>query len=343
MTIAQVSPLMEAVPPKLYGGTERIVAYPTDKLVELGHDVTPFASGDSITKAKFEQIWPHALCLDTKMQDHLAPHVIMLEKLARRIKDFDIIHLHTEHLGYPILTRLDVPFLATLHNRMDRIEIERVYETFLDVPVVSISDSQREPIPLANYIDTIDHGLQRDLLTLGPGKGGYLAFIGWISPEKAPDVAIRIAGAAGMKIQIAAKIDNFDRAYFHENIEPMFALPYVEYIGEIDEVQKADFLGNAVGLLFPVAWPEPFGLAMIEAMACGTLVIAFRCGSVPEVLEEGVSGFIVENEEQAVAAVNKLAELSRPNVRKAFEDRFTARRRAENYVRLYQSLVRAKD
>jgi glycosyltransferase involved in cell wall biosynthesis len=277
------------------------------------------------------------------MQDYLAPQVILLEKLARRAKDFDIIHLHTEYLGYQILTRLDVPFFATLHSRLDLTEMKRIYETFPGVPVVSISNSQREPIPIANYVSTIYHGLPRNLLTPGPSKGGYLAFIGRISPEKAPDAAIRIAGAAGMKIRIAAKIDNFDRAYFHENIEPLFALPHVEYIGEINEVQKAEFLGNAARLLFPIAWREPFGLAIIEAMACGTPVIAMRCGSVPEVLEEGISGFIVENEEQAVAAVHRLPKLSRAKVRKAFDDRFTARRMAEDYVQLYQHLVKTKD
>jgi len=339
MKIAQVSSLMEAVPPKLYGGTERIVAYLTDELVELGHDVTLFASGDSRTKAKLEPVWPHALRLDVDMKDYLAPHIILLETLARRAEEFDIIHLHIDYLAYPMLQRMDVPFVTTLHGRLDLPELKRLYEVFPDVPVVSISDSQREPMPIANYVDTIYHGLPQDLLTAGSGEGGYLAFIGRISPEKAPDAAIRIAGAAGMKIKIAAKIDNVDRAYFQEKIEPLFALPHVEYIGEINEAQKVDFLGQAAGLLFPIAWREPFGLAMIEAMACGTPVIAMRCGSVPEVLEDGVSGFIVETEAQAVAAVRRLPTLDRAKVRAAFDGRFTGRRMAEDYVRLYHRLA----
>ena len=339
MKIAQVSSLMEAVPPKLYGGTERIVAYLTDELVELGHDVTLFASGDSRTKAKLEPVWPHALRLDAGMRDYLAPHIILLETLARRAQEFDIIHLHIDYLGYPLLERIEVPFVTTLHGRLDLPELRRVYETFPDVPVVSISDSQREPLEIANYVRTIHHGLPQDLLRQGSGAGGYLAFIGRISPEKAPDAAIRIAGAAGMKIKIAAKIDKVDQAYFEENIEQSFSLPHVEYIGEIDETQKSEFLGNAAGLLFPIAWREPFGLAMIEAMACGTPVIAMRRGSVPEVIEHGVTGFIVDTEEEAIAAVGRLPELDRAQVRAAFDRRFTGRRMAEDYVRLYEHLI----
>ncbi|WP_414637920.1 glycosyltransferase family 4 protein [Aliidongia sp.] len=330
---------MEAVPPKLYGGTERIVAYLTDELVELGHDVTLFASGDSQTKAKLAAVWPHALRLDPTMRDYLAPHIILLETLARRAHEFDMIHLHIDYLGYPLLQRIDVPFVTTLHGRLDLPELRQVYETFSEVPVVSISDSQREPLPIANYVDTIYHGLPRRLLKAGTGSGGYLAFIGRISPEKAPDAAIRIAGAAGMNIKIAAKIDKVDQAYFEEHVEPLLALPHVEFIGEIDEFQKSEFLGNAAGLLFPIAWREPFGLAMIEAMACGTPVVAMRQGSVPEVIEEGVSGFIVENEDEAIAAVRRLPELDRAKVRHAFDTRFTGRRMAEDYVRLYERLI----
>jgi glycosyltransferase involved in cell wall biosynthesis len=330
---------MEAVPPKLYGGTERIVAYLTDELVDLGHDVTLFASGDSHTKAKLEPVWPHALRLDPDMRDYLAPHIILLETLARRAHEFDMIHLHIDYLAYPLLQRMDVPFVTTLHGRLDLPELRRLYEAFPDVPVVSISDSQREPLEIANYVDTIHHGLPRALLRAGSGAGGYLAFIGRISPEKAPDAAIRIAGAAGMKIKIAAKIDKVDRAYFEEHIEHLFKLPHVEYIGEIDETQKAEFLGNAAGLIFPIAWREPFGLAMIEAMACGTPVIAMHRGSVPEVVEQGVSGFIVDNEEEAIAAARRLADLDRARVRAAFDARFTGQRMAEDYVRLYQRLI----
>jgi glycosyltransferase involved in cell wall biosynthesis len=342
MKIAQVSSLMEAVPPKLYGGTERIVAYLTDALVDLGHDVTLFASGDSVTKAKLEPGWPHALRLDEGMRDYLAPHIILLETLARRAQEFDIIHLHIDYLGYPVLKRTGVPFLTTLHGRLDLPELRSIYETFSDVPLVSISDAQREPLPNANYIGTIHHGLPQNLLTQGDGSGGYLAFIGRISPEKAPDAAIRIAAAAGMKLKIAAKIDKVDRAYFEQHIEAAMAQPHVEYIGEIDETQKSEFLGKAAGLIFPIAWREPFGLAMIEAMACGTPVIAMNRGSVPEVIEDGVSGFIVENEEEAIAATRKLKTLDRARVRQAFERRFTGKRMAEDYVQLYQRLAAAE-
>ena len=339
MKIAQISSLMEAVPPKLYGGTERIVAYLTDELVELGHDVTLFASGDSHTKGRLEAGWPHALRLDPDMRDYLAPHVILLEKLARKAHEFDVIHLHVDYLGYPVLRRTGVPFLATLHGRLDLPELRQVYRTFPDVPVVSISDSQREPMPEANYVGTIHHGLPQHLLKPGGGEGGYLAFIGRISPEKAPDAAIRIAKAAGMKLRIAAKVDKVDQAYFDRCIKPALDQPHVEFIGEIDETQKSDFLGKAAGLLFPIAWREPFGLAMIEAMACGTPVIAMRRGSVPEVIEPGVTGFIVESEEAAVAAVARLPELDRTRVRERFDARFTARRMAEDYVRLYEHLA----
>jgi glycosyltransferase involved in cell wall biosynthesis len=342
MKIAQVSSLMEAVPPKLYGGTERIVAYLTDELVELGHDVTLFASGDSVTKAKLVAGWPSALRLEPGMRDYLAPHMVMLEELAQRAEDFDLIHLHIDYLGYPMLQRLDIPYLATLHGRLDLPELQRVYEVFSDVPVVSISNAQREPLPQANYAWTIYHGLPEKLLHPGSGQGGYLAFIGRISPEKAPDAAIRIAGRAGMKIKIAAKVDKVDQDYFAREIEPLLSQPHVEFLGEIDDSRKSEFLGNAAGLLFPIAWREPFGLAMIEAMACGTPVIAMRNGSVPEVIEEGVTGFIVESEDQAVQAVARLPELNRKRVRQTFVKCFTARRMAEDYVELYERLTSSR-
>jgi glycosyltransferase involved in cell wall biosynthesis len=339
MKIAQVSSLMEAVPPKLYGGTERIVAHLTNELVDLGHDVTLFASGDSRTRAKLVAAWPHALRLATDMRDYLAPHIILLEMLARRAADFDIIHLHIDYLSYPVLCRLNVPFVSTLHGRLDLPELQSVYETFCDVPVVSISDSQRRPMKSANFVDTIYHGLPHDLFHQGTGQGGYLAFIGRISPEKAPDAAIRIAQAAGMKIKIAAKIDKGDQAYFDERIKPLMSLPHVEFIGEVDEFQKIEFLGNAAALLFPIAWDEPFGLAMIEAMACGTPVIAIRRGSVSEVVDDGITGFIVETEAQAIAAVHRVLELDRSRVRQVFDEKFTARRMAEDYVRVYRRLT----
>jgi glycosyltransferase involved in cell wall biosynthesis len=339
MKIAQVAPLMEAVPPKLYGGTERIVAFLTDELVALGHDVTLFASGDSMTAGTLEPVWPRALRLDPAIVDYLAPHVMLVETVARRAAEFDIIHLHVDYLGYPALRRAGTPYLATLHGRLDLPVLQPLYRLFHDAPVVSISDAQRSPLPDARYVATIHHGLPEHLLQPGTGDGGYLAFLGRISPEKAPDAAIRIAEKAGRKLKIAAKVDPVDQAYFAEKIQPMLAAPHVEFIGEIGEAEKAAFLGGAAGLLFAVAWPEPFGLAMIEAMACGTPVIATRTGSIPEIVEDGVTGFIVDNEEEAVRAVGQLDRIDRAQVRRAFETRFTVRRMAEDYLTLYRALA----
>ena len=339
MRIAQVAPLTEAVPPILYGGTERIVAYLCDELVSLGHDVTLFASGDSVTRAQLEASWPNALRLDRSVRDYLALHICMLETVARRADEFDLIHLHVDYLGYPFMRRVAVPYLTTLHGRLDLKELRPIYEAFDDVPVVSISDSQRFPLPLPNYVATVHHGLPERLLLPGFGAGGYLAFLGRISPEKAPDAAIRIAARAGMRLKIAAKVDKVDEEYFAQRIEPLLDAPHVEFLGEIGEKDKAEFLGNAAGLLFPIAWREPFGLVMIEAMACGTPVIAFRNGSVPEVVEDGVTGFVVDDEEQATAALRRLASLDRSRIRLAFERRFTARRMAEDYLRIYRRLA----
>jgi glycosyltransferase involved in cell wall biosynthesis len=339
MRIAQISPLTEAVPPKLYGGTERIVSYIADELAAIGHEVTLFASGDSVTKAKLVAAWPRALRLDETMRDHLAPHLIMLQVVAERAAEFDIIHSHMDYLGYPILRQTGIPFATTLHGRMHLPELRRVYETFDDVAVVSISDAQREPLPDANYVATIHHGIPERLLTPGPGAGGYLAFIGRISPEKAPDAAVRIAALAGMKLKIAAKVDAADREYFSTRIEPLLNGSNVEYLGEISDAEKSAFLGEAAGLIFPIAWHEPFGLAMIEAMACGTPVIAFRRGSVPEVIDHGVTGFVVDDEAQAAAAARRLPELDRARVRRVFEARFTARRMTEDYLNVYRRLI----
>ena len=343
MRIAQVSPLMEAVPPKFYGGTERIVAYLTDALVAIGHEVTLFASGDSSTTAKLEPAWPRALRLDPTILDPIAPLIMMLETVAQRVCEFDVIHLHCDYLGYPALRRTGVPFLATLHGRLDLAELRSLYGAFCDVPVVSISDAQRTPLPEAHYIATVPHGLPEDLLLPGSGRGGYLAFLGRISPEKAPDRAIRIAAQAGMQLKLAAKVDAVDRAYFEQEIKPLLASPNIDFIGEIAEHQKTEFLGNAAGLLFPIAWREPFGLAMIEAMACGTPVIAMRNGSVPEVVDDGVTGFIVASEAEAVAAAHRLHELDRTRIRGIFEERFTARRMAKDYVSLYRRLIAERE
>jgi glycosyltransferase involved in cell wall biosynthesis len=339
MRIAQVAPLMEAVPPKLYGGTERIASYLTDELVAMGHEVTLFASGDSITTAVLAPAYPQALRLDPTIRDHIAPFIAMLETVAQRAREFDVVHLHCDYLGYPVLSRAGVPFLATLHGRLDLPELKLVYKAFAEVPVVSISNSQREPLPEARYVATVYHGLPEQLLSPGGGGGGYLAFLGRISPEKAPDSAIRIAARAGMKLKIAAKIDRVDREYFASEIEPLLAQPHVEFIGEIAEHQKSEFLGSAAGLLFPIAWREPFGLAMIEAMACGTPVIALRNGSVPEVIDEGVTGFVVEDEAAAARAAGQLRLLDRTLIREIFERRFTARRMAEDYIRIYRHLT----
>ena len=339
MQIAQIAPLMEAVPPKLYGGTERIVAYLTDELVAMGHEVTLFASGDSSTTANLEPGCERALRLDPTVRDSVAPLLAMLEKVAQRARDFDVVHLHCDYLGYPVLRRAGVPFLATLHGRLDLPELKLLYRVFSDVPVISISNSQRWPLPEAGYFATVYHGLPERLLLPGNGSGGYLAFIGRISPEKAPDRAIRIAGRAGMSLKIAAKIDPVDRDYFKAEIEPLLAQPHVEFIGEIGEHEKAEFLGNAAGLLFPITWPEPFGLVMIEAMACGTPVIALRNGSVPEVVDDGITGFVVDDDAAAASAAEQLHLLDRTLIRTIFEQRFTARRMAEDYLRIYQDLA----
>src|SRR6202046_4002782 len=309
MRIAQVAPLAEAVPPKLYGGTERVVAYLTDALVEFGHEVTLFASGDSATKATLSPVWPRALRLDPEVRDHFAPMFMQLETVARRAHEFDVIHSHLDYFGYPLLRGLGTPSVTTLHGRLDLQELRPLYRLYRDIPVVSISNSQRMPLPEANFVATVLHGLPQNLLSLGEGRGGYLAFLGRVSPEKAPDAAIRIAARAGIPLKIAAKVDRVDQEYFKTTIEPLLRLADVEFIGEIREDQKQEFLGNAAALVFPIAWREPFGLVMIEAVACGTTVVAFRNGSVPEVLQDGLTGFIVENEVQAVEAIKDIRDL----------------------------------
>jgi glycosyltransferase involved in cell wall biosynthesis len=342
MRIAQVAPLAEAVPPKLYGGTERVVAYLTDALVELGHDVTLFASGDSATKAILSPIWPRALRLDPDVKDPFVPMFMQLETVARRAHEFDVIHSHLDYFGYPLLRRIGTPSITTLHGRLDLPELRALYRLYGDIPVVSISNSQRVPLPEANFVATVLHGLPQNLLSKGEGRRGYLAFLGRISPEKAPDAAIRIAVRAGIPLKIAAKVDRVDREYFKTTVEPLLGQGDVEFIGEIREDQKQEFLGNAAGLVFPIAWREPFGLVMIEAMACGTPVIAFKNGSVPEVLEDAVTGFIVHSEDQAVEAVRRIGTLDRARIRGEFERRFTAQRMAQNYLKVYAGLTRAR-
>ncbi|CAM2145009.1 Glycosyltransferase family 4 protein [Pararobbsia alpina] len=342
MRIAQVAPLTESVPPKLYGGTERVVSYITEALVDLGHDVTLFASGDSQTSAKLEPVWPRALRLDPGIRDRIAPHMLLMERVRRAADQFDVLHFHMDYYSFSLFGRQDTPFITTLHGRLDLPEQQPVFDVFNNAAVVSISDNQRHPLPQAKWLTTVYHGLPEKLYTPQPVEQKYLAFLGRISPEKRVDTAIRIAGKCGMKIKIAAKIDAADREYFENEIKPMFSLPHVEYIGEIADKDKAQFLSGAHALLFPIDWPEPFGLVMIESMACGTPVIAFNRGSVPEVIDEGVSGFVVEDEIGAVAAVNRLNTISRERVRQQFEARFTSRRMAEQYVDAYNSVIRAQ-
>jgi glycosyltransferase involved in cell wall biosynthesis len=339
MRIAQISPLTEAVPPKLYGGTERVISWLTEELVALGHDVTLFASGDSCTAAKLEAVWPRAIRLDGSIRDPMGIHMTMLEQVRRRAEEFDFLHFHLDYYPFSLFARQTTPFLTTLHGRLDLPELQPVFNTFSSLPVISISNAQRRPVPQAGWVRTVYHGLPADLLGPQPVTPTYLAFLGRISPEKRVDRAIRIAERCGLPIKIAAKVDRVDQDYFDEQIKPLMSLPFVDYIGEIADGQKSEFLSGAIGLLAPIDWPEPFGLVMIEAMACGTPVIAFNRGSVPEVVDEGVTGFVVEDETSAVAAVSQLANVSREGVRQRFEERFTARRMATDYLQVYRELA----
>ena len=343
MRIAQVAPLTEAVPPKLYGGTERVVSWLTEELVALGHDVTLFASGDSQTSAKLEATWPKALRLDGAVRDPNALHIVMLERVRRKCDDeeFDFLHFHLDYYPFSLFQRQPTPFLTTLHGRLDLPEHQPVFNTF-KAPVISISNAQRRPVPQANWLRTIHHGLPEDLLTPQPVRPSYLGVLGRIAPEKGVDRAIRIATRCGMALKIAAKVDRADQDYYDELIRPLIeSNPLVEYIGEISDREKPEFLSGAIGLLVPIDWPEPFGLVMIEAMACGTPVIAFNRGSVPEVIDDGVTGFVVEDETSAVAAVDRISGLDRAEIRKVFERRFTARRMVLDYLAAYRSLMEA--
>jgi glycosyltransferase involved in cell wall biosynthesis len=341
MRIAQIAPLCERVPPKLYGGTERIVSYLTEELVRQGHEVTLFASGDSKTSAKLVPCCDRALRLNPSVKDALPYHIIMLEEVRKRADQFDLLHFHIDFLHAPMVRQLAARTLTTQHGRLDLPDLAPFYGVFRELPLVSISNNQRRYLPHANWVGSVHHGLPRDLLPFKPRPGGgYLAFLGRISPEKGPNRAIEIAARAGMPLKIAAKVDRVDQAYWDEFIHPMVkAHPNVEFIGEIDEHEKAAFLGDAAALLFPIDWPEPFGLVMIEAMACGTPVIALRRGSVPEIVEEGVSGFVVDTVEQATAAVRRIPNLDRAKVRNAFERRFTAERMTRGYLEIYRGLA----
>jgi glycosyltransferase involved in cell wall biosynthesis len=343
MRIAQVAPLTEAVPPKLYGGTERVVHWLTEELVALGNDVTLFASGDSRTSAKLDATWPRALRLDGSVRDPNALHMVMLERVRQKCDDeeFDFLHFHLDYYPFSLFFRQPTPFLTTLHGRLDLPEHQPVFTTFSSVPVISISNAQRRPVPQANWAGTIYHGLPENLLTPRPVTPSYLAVLGRIAPEKGVDRAIRIAVRCGIPLKIAAKVDRTDQEYYDEVIRPLIDHPLVEYIGEIGDHEKSEFLSGALGLLLPIDWPEPFGLVMIEAMACGTPVIAYNRGSVPEIVEENLTGFIVEDEISAAAVVNRLAQLDRGMIRKQFETRFTARRMALDYLAAYRKLMEA--
>ena len=320
MRIAQIAPLYEAVPPKFYGGTERVVSYLTEALVELGHDVTLFASGDSVTSATLEAAWPRALRLDPSIRDPFAPHVLLLEQVRRVAADFDVLHFHLDYLPFSLFADAETPSVTTLHGRLDLPELQPVFNTFTDSPVISISESQRIPLPQARWHGNVYHGLPEKLLTPQPHcEPEYLAFLGRICPEKRVDTAIRIAAMSGLPLKIAAKVDKADQDYFKSEIEPLLSHANVEFIGEIDETRKPEFLSRAKALLFPIDWCEPFGLVMIEAMACGTPVIAFNRGSVPEVIDHAVTGYIVEDVQGAVAALQRLDELSREEIRAQFE------------------------
>jgi glycosyltransferase involved in cell wall biosynthesis len=339
MYIAQIAPLTEAVPPRLYGGTERVIHWLVEELVALGHDVTLYASGDSATSARLEAVWPRALRLDGSVRDPNALHMAMLERVRQRASEYDALHFHLDYYPFSLFSRQTVPFVTTLHGRLDLPEHQPVFTTFSSPPVISISNAQRRPVPQANWVRTIYHGLPQDMLRPVAARPEYFAFLGRIAPEKGVDRAISIARRCGVPLRIAAKVDKVDREYFDEKIRPLIDGTSAKYIGEIRDSEKSQFLSGAVALLTPIDWPEPFGLVMIEAMACGTPVIAFNRGSVPEVVDDGLTGFIVEDEEGAIGAFDRLPQLSREKIRRHFEQRFTARRMALDYLDAYRSLM----
>ena len=341
MRIAQVAPLFENVPPQRYGGTERVVAYLTEELVAQGHDVTLFASGDSRTRARLVSPCPRALRLGLGVDeaDALPFHILQLEQVFSLAEHFDVLHFHTEPLHLPLCRRQPVRHLTTLHGRLDQAGLEHLFHAFQDMPLVSISDAQRAPLPEALWAGTVYHGLPESLYTLAPEPGRYLAFLGRLSPEKGPDRAVAIARRVGLPLRIAAKVGPRDEAWFQRHMAPLLEGPGVEFIGEIREEAKSAFLGGAQALLFPIGWPEPFGLAMIEAMACGTPVVAFDCGSVREIVEDGLTGFVVGSVEEAVVACKRAARLDRWACRERFLQRFSARRMARDYVALYTRLL----
>jgi glycosyltransferase involved in cell wall biosynthesis len=340
MKIAQIAPLMESVPPRLYGGTERIVSYLTEALVALDHEVTLFGSGDSITAANLIPCVPQALRLDANVRDIIPYYMLMLDRVRQHAEEFDVLHFHIDQFHFPLFRPIGHRTVTTLHGRQDLPDLLPLYAGFDDMPLVSISEAQRSPVPNANFAGTVHHGIPLNLHSgTAQARGGYLAFLGRISPEKRPDRAIAIARAVGIPLKIAAKVDAADQVYYRSQIEPLLAGGGVEFIGEINDHQKTQFLGDARALLFPIDWPEPFGLSMIEAMACGTPVLAFRRGSVPEIVEDGVTGIIVDSMEQAIVVLPDVIALDRKKVRQRFEQRFSATRMAKDYVAIYRSLL----
>ena len=340
MRIAQVSPLYESVPPRLYGGTERVVSWLTEELVHRGHEVTLFASGDSLTNARLVPVCPQALRLDPECWDPLAHHVRLVEQVLQRKDDFDIVHFHIDYLHFSVSRREDLPQLTTLHGRLDIPDLVPLFREFSEMPLVSISDAQRRPLPWINWQGTVHHGMPEDLFSPHFDSGNYLAFLGRVSPEKGVDEAIEIAKRAGIPLRIAAKVDRIDKSYFESHIKPLLDHKFIEFVGEISDLEKNGFLGSAAALLFPIHWSEPFGIVLIEAMACGLPVIAYPRGSVPEIIEDGLSGFLVHNVEEAARAVKDLSAIDRRKCRRAFEDRFSAKRMAQDYLTIYDRIIK---
>lgn len=339
MKIAQVAPLWESVPPKLYGGTERVVSYLTEELVRLGHDVTLFASGDSVTTARLEPICARALRLNTGIFNRDAPMTMLMEQALGKSGDFDVIHSHLDFLGFPLARRNPTPTVTTFHGRLDLPELAPVFREYAEMPTVSISDAQRKPVSWANWHATVYHGLPADLYGLQQNPEGYLAFLGRIAPEKRPDHAIEIAKRTGIPLRIAAKVDPVDQEYFHTKIEPLLSDPLIEYLGEITDAEKNEFLGHAMALVCPYDWPEPFGLVLIEALACGTPVLAYRRGSIPEIIEDRATGFVCEGIDEMTAAIQRIPEIDRRRCRRTFEQRFSVERMAQDYLRVYEQAL----